>query len=87
MSCGCNAQQGLRNRKCTGCACKQFKKLSVGTRLFIILGDDEYFEDQEYTFACLDEKDCLVTLKEYENGDNVFVVDCRAVRGIKIVRD
>ncbi len=78
MSCGCN------NKDCKGCVCNQFKKLKVGDVIQITFGDDEFFEDQDYIFTCLDDKDCCVTLID-PTDDNPFIVDCERIKGIKFI--
>ncbi|WP_408009813.1 hypothetical protein ACJROX_05805 [Pseudalkalibacillus sp. A8] len=78
MSCGCN------KKDCKGCVCDQFKKLRVGDVIQITLGDDEFFEDQDYIFTCFDHKDCCVTLID-ASDDNPFIVDCQRIRGIKFI--
>ncbi|WLD94973.1 hypothetical protein [Alkalihalobacillus sp. AL-G] len=73
-------------RKCEGCVCEQFKMIDIGTVVQITLGDDEFFEDQDYTFLCLDPHDCCVTLID-TSDNNVFIVDCERIRGVKFINN
>ncbi len=83
MSCSCHSiDRSKGDKRCKSCACRVFKTLDVGTTIRIIIGDDDYFENQEFTFACFDEQDCCVTLQD-RSRDETFIVDCRAIKGVK----
>ncbi|MCF6409886.1 hypothetical protein [Pseudalkalibacillus salsuginis] len=73
--------------ECNSCICKLFRKLDSGTTIQFAIDDtDEFFENEDFTFICLDEKKCCITLNRPQE-DSIVFVDCTRIAGVKIIEN
>ncbi len=74
------------NDKCNNCICKLFEDIKPGAVIyFAVRNSDVYFEEEVFTFISFNPKSCCVTFIRSE-VNNLVIVDCTKISGVKIVQ-
>ncbi|WP_221567937.1 hypothetical protein [Alkalihalobacillus sp. TS-13] len=74
-------------KDCNSCICKLFRKLETGTTIQIAIDNtDEFFENEDFVFVCLDEKKCCITTRRPQE-DSIVFFDCTQIAGVKIFQN